>query len=127
LLQLPFPFICIPIPQHHKQSIKIKSTNDPAMHLSQLVFSLTFVATAVTAGPAPMDRRAAFTLQNGKDAQALNVKFQSLTASSPCTSGESACVNGQFAQCVGGKFQLTPCAASEQCVALPLVNKPGTR
>jgi len=97
------------------------------MHLSQLVFSFTLVATAVTASPALMDRRAAFALQNGKDAQALNQKFQSLTASSPCTSGESACVNGQFAQCVGGKFQLTPCAASEQCVALPLVNKPGTR
>jgi hypothetical protein len=97
------------------------------MHLSQLVFSLTLVATAVTAGPAPMDRRAAFTLQNGKDAQAQNQKFQTLTADSPCTSGESACVNGQFAQCVAGKFQLTPCAASEQCVALPLVNKPGTR
>ena len=95
------------------------------MHFSQLVFSLTFVATAVTAGP--VDRRAAFTLQNGKDAQALNRKFQSLTAASSCTSGESACVQGQFAQCVGGKFQLTPCAASEQCVVLPLVNKPGTR
>jgi hypothetical protein len=95
------------------------------MHFSQLVFSLTFVATAVTAGP--VDRRAAFTLQNGKDAQALNKKFQSLTASSSCTSGESACVQGQFAQCVGGKFQLTPCAASEECFALPLVNKPGTR
>jgi len=94
------------------------------MHFSQLVFSLTFVATAVTAGP--VDRRAAFTLQNGKDAQALNRKFQSLTADSPCTSGESACVQGQFAQCVGSKFQLTPCAASAQCVVLPLVNKPGT-
>ena len=95
------------------------------MHFSQLVFSLTFVATAVTAGP--VDPRAAFTLQNGKDAQALNRKFQSLTAASSCTSGESACVQGQFAQCVGGKFQLTLCAASLQCVALPLVNKAGTR
>jgi len=94
------------------------------MHFSQLVFSLTFVATAVTAGP--VNPRAAFTLQNGKDAQAANRAFQSLTANSPCTSGQSACVDGQFAQCVGGKFQLTPCAAGEQCVALPLVNKPGT-
>jgi len=94
------------------------------MHFSQLVFSLTFVATAVTAGP--VDPRAAFSLQNGKDAQALNREFQGLTANSPCTSGQSACVNGKFAQCVGGKFQPTPCATGEQCVALPLVNKPGT-
>src|SRR5712671_4197952 len=95
------------------------------MHISQLVFSLTFAATAVTAGP--VDRRAAFTLQNGKDAQALNQKFQGLTASSPCTDGEQACVQGQFAQCVGGTFQLTPCSAPLQCFALPLDNKPGTR
>jgi hypothetical protein len=98
------------------------------MHLSQLVFSLTLVATAVTAGPVAMvDRRAAFTLQNGKDAQALNKKFQTLTESSPCTTGETACVKGQLAQCVGNKFSLTPCAATLTCVALPLVNKAGTR
>jgi len=97
------------------------------MHLSQLVLSLTFVATAVTAGPVAMiDRRAAFTLQNGKDAQALNKKFQTLTENSPCTTGETACVKGQLAQCAGGKFSLTPCAGSLTCVALPLVNKAGT-
>lgn len=97
------------------------------MHISQLVFSLTLAATAVTAGPVAMDRRAAFSLKNGQDAQALNRKFQTLTADSPCTAGENGCVNGQFAQCVGGKFQLTPCAASEKCFAVPLVNKAGTR
>jgi hypothetical protein len=74
-----------------------------------------------------VQRRAAFTLQNGLDAQSLNQKFQSLTTSSACTAGETACVNGQVAQCVGDKFALTPCAASLQCVALPLVNKAGTR
>jgi hypothetical protein len=67
-----------------------------------------------------------FHRQNGLDAQKLNTKFASLTASSPCTAGESACVGTSFAQCVGGKFELTPCAASTTCVALPLVNKPGT-
>jgi hypothetical protein len=98
------------------------------MHISQLVFPLTFVVTAVTAGPvSTMGRRAAFTLQNGQDAQALNKQFQSLTATSPCTTGETSCVNGQLAQCVGGKFALTPCAGGETCVALPLVNKAGTR
>ncbi|KAL0953726.1 hypothetical protein HGRIS_004916 [Hohenbuehelia grisea] len=67
-----------------------------------------------------------FKLQNGKDAQALNAKFASLTASSPCSEGDNACVDGGFAQCVGGKFAVTTCAAGLRCAALPLVNKPGT-
>jgi len=67
-----------------------------------------------------------FAVQNGKDAQALNQKFQSLTPGSPCTDGENACVNGGFAQCVGGKFDITPCSAGLQCTALPLVNSRGT-
>ena len=40
--------------------------------------------------------------------------------------GQNACVDGGFAQCVGGEFVITPCAGGLQCVALPLVNKPGT-
>ncbi|PPQ96591.1 hypothetical protein CVT26_006328 [Gymnopilus dilepis] len=67
-----------------------------------------------------------FKLQNGKDAQALNAKFASLTANSPCTSGENACVGGSFAQCINGKFALTQCSATLTCAALPLVNSPGT-
>jgi len=76
---------------------------------------------------AKVENRAAFTLQNGLDAQALNRKFQGLTASSACTTGETACVKGQLGQCVGDKFALSSCASPLQCVALPLVNKPGTR
>ncbi|KAH9975209.1 hypothetical protein BJV74DRAFT_798804 [Russula compacta] len=67
-----------------------------------------------------------FAAQNGQDAQALNQKFQTLTPDSPCTDGENACVNGQFAQCSGGKFALTTCSAGETCTALPLVNSRGT-
>ena len=106
------------------------------MRFSQVAFSIsaTLVA-AVSAGPVGVDysghqRRAAaasFTLQNGQEAQALNRKFQSLTAGSSCTSGEQACVQGQLAQCVNGQFVLAPCGSTLQCVALPLVLKPGTR
>jgi hypothetical protein len=46
--------------------------------------------------------------------------------SSPTLAGENACVNGSFAQCVGGKFVNVGCGASLTCAALPLVNKPGT-
>jgi len=67
-----------------------------------------------------------FTLQNGKDAKALNAKFASLTPNSPCNDGESACVGTSFAQCVGGKFVSTQCAGGTICAALPLVNSPGT-
>jgi hypothetical protein len=67
-----------------------------------------------------------FKAQNGKDAQQLNEQFKTLTADSPCTDGQSACVNGDFAQCVGGKFVTSPCSGSTTCLALPLVNKPGT-
>ena len=67
-----------------------------------------------------------FRAQNAKDAQALNAKFQSLSANSPCQDGENACVNGDFAQCVGGKFTASPCAGGTKCFALPLVLSRGT-
>lgn len=99
------------------------------MRFTQVAFTTATLVAAVSAGPMGGDHmpRAAFTLQNGKDAQALNAKFQGLSASSPCTTGEQACVKGQLGQCVGGKFALSSCAATLQCVALPLVNKAGTR
>ena len=101
------------------------------MRFSPVAFSVSLVV-AVSASPISGDyhqRRAAssFALQNGKDAQALNQKFQTLSANSPCSAGEEACVQDQLAQCVNGKFIMTSCAATLQCVALPLVNKPGTR
>ena len=65
-------------------------------------------------------------LQNGKDAQDLNAKFQTLSASSPCDAGENACVGDAFAQCVNGEFVITNCAGGLVCAALPLVNAPGT-
>jgi len=67
-----------------------------------------------------------FQLQNGHDAQKLNAKFAKLNPGSQCTAGEQACINGGFAQCVGGNFAITQCAAGTICAALPLVNKPGT-
>ncbi|KAK0477951.1 hypothetical protein IW261DRAFT_256821 [Armillaria novae-zelandiae] len=67
-----------------------------------------------------------FQKQNGEDAKALNTQFASLTASSPCTDGDEACVNGGFAQCVGGQFTITQCGGGTQCFALPLVNSAGT-
>lgn len=64
--------------------------------------------------------------ENGVDAKALNAKFATLTANSPCNAGDNACVGDAFAQCVGGKFVLTNCAGGTVCAALPLVNSAGT-
>lgn len=100
------------------------------MRFSQLTIIVSLVV-AVSAIPISKDdnqiRAAPFKLENGEKAQELNLNFQKLTASSPCTAGEEACVQGQLAQCIDGKFVLTPCTATLQCFALPLVNKLGTR
>ena len=74
-----------------------------------------------------LEARASFTKQNGLDAQKLNAKFKTLKASSSCKSGEVACINGNFAQCSNNKFVIFPCSGGLACVALPLVNSPGTR
>lgn len=52
--------------------------------------------------------------------------FRSETYSFLLPAGDNACVNGGFAQCVGGKFVITQCAGGTVCMALPLVNSPGT-
>ncbi|KAH9479464.1 hypothetical protein JR316_0008058 [Psilocybe cubensis] len=81
---------------------------------------------ATTPATTPSTPSTGFALANGKDAQALNAKFATLTADSACTAGENACINGGFAQCVNGKFAVTGCAGGLTCVALPLVNSRGT-
>jgi hypothetical protein len=84
------------------------------------------VATPPAANP-PANNASGFQQQNGKDAQALNVQFATLTEGTPCTPGFVACVNGKFAQCPFGTVQIsTACAGGTKCLALPLVNKAGT-
>ncbi|KAF8516008.1 hypothetical protein BU17DRAFT_93121 [Hysterangium stoloniferum] len=89
------------------------------------MFSLTFTVVIATLFVSAPDVGAKpSTLKNGQDAIALN--------SLPCPQaplapdGDLTCINGKFAQCSGGKFLLTSCAVGTICVALPLVNKPGT-
>lgn len=93
---------------------------------SVIVFALLSTVGTTLASPMKRAASAAVQQQNAADAEALNAKFATLSASSPCTSGQNACVNGQFAQCSNGKFALSPCAAGTTCCALPLVNSRGT-
>ncbi|TFK61301.1 hypothetical protein BDN72DRAFT_849815 [Pluteus cervinus] len=67
-----------------------------------------------------------FKQQNALDAQKLNAKFATMQTSDSCQAGDMACIKSSFAQCVGGKWESTPCSTGTICVALPLVNKPGT-
>ncbi len=88
---------------------------------------------------------AADLLKNGNEAQILNAQFESLNATSPCQSeslvlhyeilsysnfffsdGQFACVGSRFASCVNNTFVLSSCPDNLECVALPLVNEPGT-
>ncbi|KAG2160120.1 uncharacterized protein EDB93DRAFT_1113528 [Suillus bovinus] len=89
------------------------------------IFVTLVLSSFATALPSLKRRGGSFVLQNGIDAINLNNQFKSLTASSPCTSG-NACVNGEFAQCVNGKYVLTSCGSGLICAALPLVNSAGT-
>ncbi|KAJ3976117.1 hypothetical protein EV361DRAFT_968917 [Lentinula raphanica] len=85
-----------------------------------------------TSAPAPASSTntstsaSGFQLQNGEDAIKLNSQFAGLTASSSCTDGEQACVQGGFAQCVAETFEITQCTGGTSCFAVPLVNEPGT-
>jgi len=85
-------------------------------------------ATSAAALVAPPSSSGGFKLQNGLDAQSLNLKFSTLDPNSPCDAAQtpSACLGGKFAQCANGKFVLTPCSGGLQCFALPLVNSRGT-
>ncbi|KAG2121241.1 hypothetical protein DEU56DRAFT_100243 [Suillus clintonianus] len=67
-----------------------------------------------------------FKLTNGQNAQKLNAQCATLTANSSCTEGTNACVNGAFAQCVGGTYATQSCGSGLPCAALPLVNSAGT-
>jgi len=94
------------------------------MRVTSVVFILS---SALLVSASPFDKRASFTKANGEAAKALQAKFKTLTTDSSCTNGENACLsNGDFAQCVAGKFIPTPCSGGLTCQALPLVNSPGT-
>ncbi|QRV82908.1 hypothetical protein RhiJN_10924 [Ceratobasidium sp. AG-Ba] len=120
-------------------SITPAPTDAPGSGSGTTTVTVTRVQTVtVTAGPGgaapppvaptpPVNQAAkSFKLQNGLDAQKLNKSFASLSANSKCQDGQQACINGGFAQCVGGKFNISPCSGGTQCFALPLVNKAGT-
>ncbi|KAG2142902.1 uncharacterized protein EDB93DRAFT_598676 [Suillus bovinus] len=83
-------------------------------------------SSAVSGSAMPSSTSGNFKLTNGQDAQKLNAQFATLTATSLCTGGTNACINGAFAQCVGGSYVTQSCGSGLICAALPLVNSAGT-
>jgi len=94
-----------------------------------MLFFYAFIISIVTlesSARSVLQRRNDFRFANGQEAIALNEKFKTLDANSPCNDGELACAEGKFAQCSGETFLLTACAPGTVCAALPLQNSPGT-
>ncbi|KAI0682931.1 hypothetical protein BC835DRAFT_1397552 [Cytidiella melzeri] len=85
---------------------------------------LLFTLVAVAATPTNETDAAALLHQNALDAQILNGEFQSINATDPCDSGQTACIQGAPAVCQFGAWLPKQCDEAQQCFALP---KPTTR
>jgi len=93
------------------------------MQYALLAASLFAACSSVYASPIA---QAAGIEGNVQLAITQNQQFSQLNAESPCDAGETSCIEGELAQCVGGEFVTTACPGGLQCFALPLVNSPGT-
>lgn len=103
----------------------------PIMRIMFVTMGLAVTASALSLQQGRVGRRATgFALQNGEDAinlkyvftlhfnqsstdinMRVSQKFKSLNINSPCSEGEDACINDQFAQCVEGNFVIQGCAS----------------
>ena len=93
------------------------------MQYALLAASLFAACSSVYASPIA---QAAGIAGNVQLAITENQQFNQLKANSPCNANQISCIQGDLAQCVGGKFLTTACAGGSQCFSLPLVNKVGT-
>ncbi|KAI0681839.1 hypothetical protein C8Q76DRAFT_637387 [Earliella scabrosa] len=110
-------------------SVAAPSSTEAASSRSAAEPTRTQASATSPSPPSPSSTAAPssdFKLQNALDAQKLNAQFKTLSKDSSCADDDQACIEGGFAMCVGGKFVNMGCAATTQCFALPLVNKPGT-
>lgn len=59
--------------------------------------------------------------------QVSQLRLKTISIPDPyIVAGDSACVSGALAQCVGNKWQLEECPKSQQCFVLPSVKERGT-
>jgi len=96
------------------------------MHFSSVLLVAIFAASTARCAPA-LDAK---TLSdNARLAQQLNAKFVNLTATDPCQGQETACIDGDIATCVDGKFDTSQgaCKRTQECFAIPDIRAPGTQ
>ncbi|KAG8812731.1 hypothetical protein FRC17_001878, partial [Serendipita sp. 399] len=71
-----------------------------------------------------------FQEENARQAQELNRSFANVNEGQACQANDPkfpGCTSdGRFAQCDNGRVVVTACGGGLQCMALPLVNRPGT-
>jgi len=94
--------------------------------MAPLTFALLAILAASLASAGPVALDDATLLLNGVQALVLNCQFQNLQQSDPCNTGETACIQGETATCVGGTWQTLPCPSSKSCFALPSIRTNGT-
>lgn len=88
--------------------------------------ALLLLASLAASAPTLNVRDADLQKQNGVLAQQANAQFAKIKATDACSDElPQACIEGAFAQCVGGKWVVTQCAVPTKCFSLPLVNSPG--
>ncbi|KAG2346733.1 hypothetical protein BDR05DRAFT_906286 [Suillus weaverae] len=99
---------------------------DPAESTPTASPTMAASSAAAASSATPSSTSGNFKLANGQNAQKLNAQFATLTTTSLCTEDTNACINGAFAQCVGGTYVTQSCGSGLICAALPLVNSAGT-
>jgi hypothetical protein len=93
------------------------------MQFSSLLVAI-FAISVARCAPAP--NSTVFT-DNARQAQQFNAKFLNLKATDACQAGETACVGGNIAKCVAGKFVASEqCPDGRECLAIPNIQTPGT-
>ncbi|KAH7336809.1 glycosyl hydrolase family 61-domain-containing protein [Rhizoctonia solani] len=104
-------------------SISTTTTIDSPVFTTPASTSTSFVT------PTPTADLRAVRLANGRAAQALNVRFQTMTISDKCEPREPGCISGQFAVCTeAGTWSLQDaCFTGASCFAIPLKNINGTQ
>ncbi|KAI0341351.1 hypothetical protein BDW22DRAFT_1485358 [Trametopsis cervina] len=91
-----------------------------------LVFLVATLTASLTLGQATNSNATTILHQNALDAQILNAQFQHINQTDPCSVGQTACVAGVPALCQSGTWQLKQCSTAQSCLALPMVDTPGT-
>ncbi|KFY13005.1 hypothetical protein V491_06554 [Pseudogymnoascus sp. VKM F-3775] len=85
--------------------------------------SITDASTTITATASASSNVAAGNLRLAKE---YNNNFATLTSESSCTSNTKACIGGNLATCLQGRYILTECSAADTaCFALPLTDTEG--